>query len=70
MDAAFDIDLRQPALSQTRIALEAVAGELERMWSSAIVSADFDEVNRLVEASHAVHRALLALGSGAIITSM
>ena len=41
--------------------LRSVAGEVDEMWHQALESQDFDLVWRSSEASHAVHRAVLAL---------
>jgi hypothetical protein len=62
------IDLGEPTVNDLRATLEGVASDLRRLWSAEIERADFDLLSRLVEASHAVHRALLALGSGSLIT--
>lgn len=45
--------------------LAAVAARLRAMESRAVEDGDFDEVTRLVEAGHAVERALVALTPGA-----
>ena len=59
-----DIDLRGGSVSGARSSLESVAADLRGLWAAAIDRADFAEVARLVEASHAVHRALIALDAG------
>jgi hypothetical protein len=41
--------------------LAAIAASLRERWAAALESSRFDEVDGLVEASHAVHRALAAL---------
>jgi len=62
-----DIDLRGGSISGARSRLESVAVDLRDLWAAAIDRADFAEVARLVEASHAVHRALIALESQTVI---
>jgi hypothetical protein len=47
--------------SDVAASLDAAAAELRELWSSALARGDFDEVTRLADASHAVHRALIAL---------
>ena len=49
--------------------LDAVASQLRRMWSSALIAGDFQTIDRLVEASHAVHRAVVALQSDSLVPS-
>jgi hypothetical protein len=44
-----------------RAALDALAATLRVRWWSALDRGDFDEITRLVEASQAVHRAVVAL---------
>ena len=46
---------------EIRIALEILSAELRTKWSVALERGRFDDVTRLAEASHAVHRAALAL---------
>jgi hypothetical protein len=48
-------------LRAIRADLDTLASELRALWSSALEDGDFDEVTRVVEASHAVHRAAVAL---------
>jgi hypothetical protein len=63
------IDLRQPGgIEGIRTALEAVASDLRGLWYAALERGDFDEITRLVEASHAVHRATLALRADNVIS--
>jgi hypothetical protein len=50
--------------------LEGVADDLRTLWSAATERREFAEVTRLVEASHAVHRAVIALRSEPVITGM
>jgi hypothetical protein len=63
------IDLREAPTDIDDVAatLDAVAGELRALWSVAITRSDFNEVTRLVDASHAVHRAVLALRADNVI---
>jgi hypothetical protein len=65
------IDLRQPAVGvgEIRTVLDTVAADLRHLWLSAIERGDFAEITRLVEASHAVHRAALALTADGVITA-
>jgi hypothetical protein len=49
-----------PAGLRTR--LQAVADDIDRLWRDALEGQNFDLVTRAVDASHGVHRALLALG--------
>jgi hypothetical protein len=62
-----DIDLRGGSVSGARSCLESVAADLRGLWAAAIERSDFTEVARLVEASHAVHRAVIALGAEPVI---
>ena len=55
-----DIELRGGSVSGAHSCLESAAADLRDLWVAAIDRADFAEVARLVEASHAVHRALVA----------
>jgi hypothetical protein len=66
MDEARAIDLRKTCPAETRRKLEDVASELRGLWAEAIERADFAEVARLVDASHAVHRAVIALSADAV----
>jgi hypothetical protein len=52
---------RAADLGAIRADLDALALKLRSVWSSAMEEGDFEEVTRLVEASHAVHRAVIAL---------
>lgn len=65
LDGRIDVDLRMPALDVSRIqaSLDRLFAELRTLWSSALEQGDFEEITRLVEASHAVHRAGIALES-------
>ena len=65
------IDLRPPTgdIGEVGAALDILTSELRRLWSSALEQGDFDEVTRLVEASHAVHRAAIALKTEGVIAS-
>lgn len=51
-----------PQVREVRAALDAVADDLTRLWTSAVRRGDFTEIDQLVEASQAVHRAAIALG--------
>ena len=51
---------RSPASLRTR--LQAVADEVDGLWQDALDSQNLDLVTRAVDASHGIHRALLALG--------
>lgn len=48
-------------LEEIIVALDALSSQINALWSSALARQDFDEVTRIVEASHAIHRAALAL---------
>jgi hypothetical protein len=48
-------------LGEVEVHLEAAATELQAQWSTAIVNGDFAAIDRIIEASQAVHRALTAL---------
>lgn len=69
--SANSIDLRQPVVGIDHIgtALDALASNLRLLWSSALERGDFNEITRLVEASHAVHRAALALSADSVIAA-
>jgi hypothetical protein len=56
-------------LDEVATHLEAAATELRAQWATAIVNADFATIDRIVETSHAVHRALVALQVDRIVTS-
>lgn len=62
-DAASPIDLRQggTGIDAVEATLDTVASDLRSLWSSALERGDFDEVTRLIEVSHAVHVAIIAL---------
>lgn len=62
-------DARSSDLSAIRANLDNLASELRRLWSLALEVGDFDEVNRLTEASHAVHRATVALSPDSVVLS-
>jgi hypothetical protein len=72
-DRASAIDLAEPsarvASADIAEALCEVASELRSLWSSAVERGDFDEITRLVEASHAVHRAVIALTTDRFIAA-
>jgi hypothetical protein len=61
--AQLGVDRRtSPAdMRDIRAALDALAATLRARWWSALERGDFDEITRLVEASQAVHRAVVAL---------
>lgn len=63
------IDLRPTAarFDDTRAVLDAVAADLSDTWSHAIADGDFVTLNRIIEASHAVHRALVALSEDTVV---
>lgn len=46
--------------------LEALTPDLDQLWNESLESGDFDLVTSAVEAAHAVHGAILALGNGRI----
>jgi hypothetical protein len=48
-------------LDGVEVHLEAAAAELHDRWSTALAHGDFSAIDRIVEASQAVHRALTAL---------
>jgi hypothetical protein len=54
-------DRRPPELDDIRAELETLARALRALWSSTLERGDFEEVTRVVEASHAVHRAVVAV---------
>lgn len=57
-----EIDLREGVdLTQITMALDALSSQINALWSSALAQGDFDDVTRIVEAGHAIHRAALAL---------
>lgn len=68
-DGQFAVDLRTPAVDVSHIQarLNGLSAELRTLWSSALERGDFQEIARLVEASHAVHRAVIALESDTLI---
>jgi len=68
-DGQFAVDLRTPALDVSHIQarLDGLSAELRTLWSSALERGDFQETTRIVEASHAVHRAAVALESDTLI---
>jgi hypothetical protein len=47
--------------------LESVGARVDALWATALIRKDFREVDRLVEVSHAVHRALIALQPDSVI---
>jgi hypothetical protein len=49
------------AMDEVRATLDALASDLRTLWSAALDRGEFDEVTRLVEVSHAVHVAVIAL---------
>jgi hypothetical protein len=51
---------RLPELDDIRAELETLARALRALWSSTLERGDFEEVTRIAEASHAVHRAVVA----------
>jgi hypothetical protein len=55
---------RSPELDDIRAELETLARALRALWSSTLERGDFEEVTRIVEASHAVHRAVVAVSPG------
>lgn len=57
------LDLDEAAMRRARCLneLDGVDRELHALWSDALVKGDFDEITRLVTASHAVHSAAIAL---------
>jgi hypothetical protein len=63
------LDLRDQSIIHACEVLEAAAEELRDLWSTAFERADFAEVTRLVEASHAVHRAVIALHAEELIAA-
>ena len=67
--AQLGVDRRaSPAdMRDIRAALDALAAKLGARWSSAVERGDFDEVTRLVEASYAVHRAVVALTADGLV---
>lgn len=64
-DGQFAVELRTPVVDMSHIQarLDGLSAELRTLWFSALERGHFQEINRLVEASHAVHRAFIALES-------
>ena len=64
-----DVNLAAAVLDVGAIgaALEVLASDLRSLWSSALGHGDFDEITRIIEASHAVHRAVIALRADTLI---
>lgn len=60
---------RAADLGAIRADLETLALELRALWPSALEDGDFEEVTRLVEASHAIHRAVVALSSDSLVSA-
>jgi len=60
-------DSRPPEVEDIRDELEALACALRALWSSTLERGDFEEVTRLVEASHAVHGAVVALSPDSLV---
>jgi hypothetical protein len=60
---------RTADLGAIRADLDTVALQLRALWSSALEDGDFEEVTRLVEASHAVHRAVVALSPDSLVSA-
>ena len=58
-----------PDLSAICADLDTLGAELQVMWRSALEGGDFEEVTRLVEASHAVYRAVIALSPESVTVS-
>jgi hypothetical protein len=50
-------------VGELRADLDTLADKLRGLWSSALERGDFDEISRLVDASHAIHRAAVALSA-------
>ncbi len=63
MTSQVPIDLRDErvAMDEVRATLDTLASDLRTLWSAALDRGEFDEVTRLVEVSHAVHVAVIAL---------
>ena len=60
----------RPQLADTShlvVALSDIARELDERWVSACAEGDFVEIARLVDASHAVHRATVALHAESLV---
>jgi hypothetical protein len=58
---AAGVHTRPFELDDIRAELETLAHALRASWSSTLERGDFEEVTRIVEASHAVHRAVVAV---------
>ena len=56
-----DLESGSPGVGEICAELDTLAGRLCGMSSSAMRRGDFDEVTRVVEATHAVQRAIVAL---------
>jgi endonuclease/exonuclease/phosphatase (EEP) superfamily protein YafD len=48
-------------LAEVQHTLDEISERLSALWAAALVAGDFNDIDRLVEASHAVHRAAVAL---------
>lgn len=55
-EAAVDLDL-----ATVQEQLDVVAAQLRDLWAAVMATGDRERVTRLVEASHGVHRASIAL---------
>lgn len=59
-------EVRTP--TELRDLVRSVAGDVDRMRRAALHCGDFDLITRSTEASHALHRAVVALEDGEPIT--
>jgi hypothetical protein len=66
------VDLRGLAssLGSVRVALDSLAAELRTAWETALAEGDFACVDRIVDASHSVHRAAAALSEDSTAPGM
>jgi hypothetical protein len=65
MTSIIDLD----HLDDVEVHLEAAAAELRAQWATALLTGDFSTIDRIAEASHAVHRALVALQTDGLVPS-
>ena len=64
-----DLTRTSSDLDTLRAILDALARDLRAMWSDALADGDFATIARLVEASHAIHRAAAALTEESFVPS-
>jgi hypothetical protein len=64
-----DLTRTSTDLGTLGVVLDALARDLRARWSDALAEGDFATIDRLVEASHAVHRAAVALTEESFVPS-